>query len=458
MYAANPLDRDNVLDALRGLAILGMVLSGSLAFGDVLAGWMFHAQVPPPLHKFDATRAGITWVDLVFPFFLFAMGAAIPLAMQSIRHARAAVWHALRRFGWLLFFALFTQHMKAAVLGDPADPATHLLSLTGFGLLCVVLLRKRPGWLKALGFLACVALLWLLPFQDAAGFSWRRSDIILVVLANMALVGGLVWWFTRHAPLMRIALLPVLAAILLSGKAQDSWNHSLLMASPAPWAYQFYYLKYLFIVLPATVAGEWLRDAQTMPASPSEPAPLPVDTGRTALWALALIVVNVALLYQRGLRVNLALTLALAALLWVSVKRAPAVDRRCAQAGLYALLLGLALEALEGGIRKDSSTFSYYAVTTGMAFLSMLVLRYLGARVWATRSIAFLACQGRNPLLAYVAGSLVVLPLMRLSGLYPYWSALNWHWTVGTLKGLLFTAVVAGITWWSVRRGRVWKI
>ncbi|MBC7919387.1 MAG: DUF5009 domain-containing protein [Rhodoferax sp.] len=456
MSTGNALSRDNALDALRGLAILGMVLSGSLAFGDVLAGWMFHAQVPPPLHKFVPTRAGITWVDLVFPFFLFAMGAAIPLSMRAVAHTGSALWHAVRRFAWLLFFALFTHHMKAAVLGDPGSPVTNLLSLAGFGLLCVVLLRSSPWWLKGTGLIACAFLLWTLPFHDASGFSWTRSDIILVVLANMALVGGMVWWFTRRDPLLRMALLPLLAAILLSGKVGDSWNHALLNTTPAPWAYQFYYLKYLFIVLPGTVAGEWLRDARKVPAVGSAAAT--ATAGSAAFWAAMLIVVNVALLYSRELRINLALTLAMVLLLWVSVRNASALDRRFAKAGIFALLLGLALEALEGGIRKDSSTFSYYGVTTGLAFLSLLVLRYLGAHRLCARAIEFLAYQGRNPLLAYVAGGLLVMPLMRLTELYPLWAGLDWHWTVGTLKGLLFTALVGAVTWWTVRRGWLWKI
>ena len=66
--------RNESLDALRGFAILTMVLSGSIAYGDVMPAWMYHAQVPPPHHKFMPTLAGITWVDVVFPFFLFTMG------------------------------------------------------------------------------------------------------------------------------------------------------------------------------------------------------------------------------------------------------------------------------------------------------------------------------------------------------------------------------------------------
>jgi uncharacterized membrane protein YeiB len=53
--------RNQSLDALRGFAILTMILSGSIAFGDVLPAWMYHAQVPPPLHKFNEAVVGITW-------------------------------------------------------------------------------------------------------------------------------------------------------------------------------------------------------------------------------------------------------------------------------------------------------------------------------------------------------------------------------------------------------------
>lgn len=76
------MKRSKGLDALRGISVLLMVLSGSIAFGDVLPAWMYHAQVPPPEHIFKPEIAGITWVDLVFPFFLFSMGAAIPLSLS----------------------------------------------------------------------------------------------------------------------------------------------------------------------------------------------------------------------------------------------------------------------------------------------------------------------------------------------------------------------------------------
>jgi predicted acyltransferase len=130
------MKRNESLDALRGFAILTMILSGAIAYGNVLPAWMFHAQVPPPLHKFDPAIPGITWVDLVFPFFLFSMGAAIPFSLkkhiESNKGFLFVLWMAVKRFLLLAFFALFSQHMKAWVIAEQPAAKEHLLSLFAF--------------------------------------------------------------------------------------------------------------------------------------------------------------------------------------------------------------------------------------------------------------------------------------------------------------------------------------
>lgn len=60
--------RASSLDALRGYAILTMVLSATVVYG-ILPAWMYHMQEPPPAHVFQPELSGLTWVDLVFPFF-----------------------------------------------------------------------------------------------------------------------------------------------------------------------------------------------------------------------------------------------------------------------------------------------------------------------------------------------------------------------------------------------------
>ena len=101
--------RAYAIDLLRGLAIVGMVLSGNFGWNPALPAWLFHAQVPPPDFTFDPSLPGITWVDLVFPFFLFSMGAAFPFSLgrkldRGVRPA-AIVGGILRRGVLLAFFA-----------------------------------------------------------------------------------------------------------------------------------------------------------------------------------------------------------------------------------------------------------------------------------------------------------------------------------------------------------------
>ena len=196
--------RAYALDALRGLAILGMILSGQLPFGEnALPAWMYHAQVPPPEHKWVATLAGITWVDLVFPLFLFALGAAIPLALsrrleQGVAKLKVGLFIFER--GILLgFFALYVQAIRPYVISDHPSVRTWLVALLGFGLLFPVLMRLPAAWpaawrwgIRAAGWASAVALLALLRYPGGKGFSLERSDIIIVVLANMAVFGSFV--------------------------------------------------------------------------------------------------------------------------------------------------------------------------------------------------------------------------------------------------------------------------
>ena len=88
------------LDVFRGYAIVTMVLSGTIASG-VLPGWMYHAQMGPRSnYTFDPQLYGITWVDLVFPFFLFAMGAAIPFSVGGKIEKGENLWKVIKKQGF----------------------------------------------------------------------------------------------------------------------------------------------------------------------------------------------------------------------------------------------------------------------------------------------------------------------------------------------------------------------
>lgn len=459
--------RDQSLDALRGFAILTMVLSGSIAFG-ILPAWMYHAQVPPPKHEFIPTLPGITWVDLVFPFFLFSMGAAIPLSLTKLEKEGASfltvIWTAGRRYLLLTFFAFYTVHMRAGMIAAPPTAADHLLSIGGFVLLCFQFYEYKGEKyktlflaLKILAFAIAAVLLYFLPFRDGKGFPLTRVDVIILVLGNMAFFGTIAWWFTRHNPMLRVALLPFVMAVFLGAKEKGSWNEAFFNYSPLPWMYKFYYLKYLFIIIPGTLAGEWLLQAAKYKDQEEGRPALPL----VSFLSIGLIICNVGLLFDRSLVLNLALSVAISLFIFYLLKRANALQGKLykfAQAGFYLLLLGLFFEAYEGGIKKDISTYSYYFVTSGLAFYMLIALYGLQLTKAGRHMVQYFGMNGRNPMVAYVAGNLLVIPLLHLTGgmeLLNSFSEVN-VWT-GFLRGVIFTGIVSLITVFFVQRKWFWK-
>ena len=98
------------IDIIRGIAIVGMVLCANIGFQSDLPAWMFHAQTPPPTYAFNPDVPGITWVDLVFPFFLFSMGAAFPFSMRKRLERGQSRWSVagslVKRWFILTLFAI----------------------------------------------------------------------------------------------------------------------------------------------------------------------------------------------------------------------------------------------------------------------------------------------------------------------------------------------------------------
>ncbi len=454
------------LDALRGFAILTMVLSGSIAFGGVLPGWMYHAQVPPPTHAFDPTCPGITWVDLVFPFFLFSMGAAFPLVLHQPLSSPTffnLLRTAFRRFGLLLFFALFSQHFKSWVLSNSPGWIHQVQSIFAFLILFIVLyswkeiasVRLRNG-IRLVALLAAIGWMCLGTYSDGKSFDPYRSDIILVVLANMAFFGTIIYGLTQNRPWVRVAILPIVMAIFFASK-QEGWAKQLFyFDSIGPieidWAYKFYFLKYLFIVIPGIFAGEWLIRLR------EESSELENSFRWMGWLGLSLIGWNLYGLYTRQLDLNLAGSIVLLLFMYSIVRRSSTSTLHTLfMAGAYLLLLGLSFEAFEGGIKKDPSNYSYYFVCSGLAFMALIVLESWKYDRLLRFPLRYLSLQGQNPMVAYVAGSLLLLPLMTLTGLKPYWDGMHQDAWMGFAKGALFTGTVSLVTYFFVKRRWFWR-
>ena len=208
--------------------------------------------------------------------------------------------------------------------------------------------------------------------------------------------------------------------------------------------YKFYYLKYLFIVIAGSVAGdylhEWLKTWEDKPQSPVEKKRLPF----ILLLSVAVIILNLYGLYMRYLIVNLAGTIAILGLLYYLLKAEGnnfKYWRKLFIAGAYLLMLGLFFEAYEGGIRKDHSTYSYYFVTSGLAFMALIAFSILSDILrWKKLTRPF-ELAGQNPMIAYVAPQLVVMPVLNLIGIAKYLDVLNQNVWSGFLRGVIVTAL-----------------
>lgn len=450
------------LDALRGYAIITMILSGQILLTH-LPAWMAHAQVPPG-KGFDPSIYGITWVDLVFPFFLFAMGAAFPFSIGSRinkgEKRLSLCWSCFVRGALLVYFAIFFQHMRPHIIsGNPPSAAACLLSIASFALMFLMFMNINIPKLKgtkyeSLGIwsikIAALAVGYILMTQlEFSGkkslvFDPAFSDIILVVLANMAFFGGVIYIFTWKKPLYRLAILPFVMAIFLSG-ANDGWVRELYNFTPLPWAYKFYYLKYLFIVIPGSIAGEYLHEWINDKAEINKTK----ENNRQALLVifllLSVIACNVIFLYTRDLALNLLITAILLILSYAALRlqknKFSSFWMRLFIAGSYCLILGLFLEAYEGGIRKDSSTYSYYFVTSGLAFFALAIFSAICDYFRCIKSTNFLVKTGQNPMIAYVATSMLIMPILTITHITDFFDIFNQGPWMGFLRGALLTSL-----------------
>lgn len=456
------------LDALRGYAIFTMILSGSIAYGPMMPAWMFHAQVPPPNHQFNSSLLGITWVDLVFPFFIFCMGAAIPIAMKKFvtnNDQKAVVITAFRRFFYLVFFALFLEQFKSNHIQTIPNNATYFLSLLGYILLFLayskfssVTSKKNETIINYSAMLIAFVCLVCLPLNNGDGFKLSSSDIIIIVLANMAFFGTIIWWFTRNNILLRLGILPFVMAIFFGAKIPDSWNEFIYNLTPTAALYKFYFLKYLFILLPGTIAGDWLMQSKDLNSLEIKHN---WNLKIVGFLLFSVIVWNVIFLFTRQLVTNVICSIVgLVLINWV-IKKSVLSNKKLVEqffyAGTFSLLLGLTFEAYEGGIKKDFSTYSYYFVSVGLAFFSFLVLAIFQSFVILKPMHQFMVRSGQNPMMAYVSGSLLLLPIMHLVGISDYWDKMNSSFMMGFLKGLLFTLFACAITIPFTKKGLVWK-
>ncbi|USR91354.1 DUF5009 domain-containing protein [Phormidium yuhuli AB48] len=455
--------RSLALDSLRGLAVLAMVFSGIIPFGGALPAWMYHAQVPPPDHVFNPEVPGLTWVDVVFPAFLFALGAAIPLAQRrrieqgwpGWKIALSTLWRGLS----LIAFAVFLQHCRPNILDPDLGVWRWWISLLGF-LILGLAFGEFPPWiprplqrgLNLLGWLLGIILLSQLTYADGSGFSSTRHDIILVVLGNVAIAGTAIWWLTRDQVLGRLGAIALVFALQLS-LGEPGWVRSHLDISPIPHLLNLAYLKYLLIVLPATLIGDGLW--QMLHQEKFTPGWTARRYGAIALLGLTWTLTLLIGLQGRWLGQTLVIGVILTSLTWWLKQKPYSPQERLLSQwmtwGTYWIALGVILDPVQGGIKKDPATWSYLFTTTGISIWLLVSLLIVVDIFRGDRRlpglIPPLIDTGRNPLVGYVAYLNLILPLLTLTGLRTFINAVTASPLRGTLRALIMTMLVVGVVW-----------
>jgi predicted acyltransferase len=467
-----PAKRADALDALRGFAILAMVFSGTLRY-KILPAWMYHAQEPPPTHAFNKAIAGLTWVDVVFPLFLFALGAAIPLALSRRLDQGWSkpkiIGYILRRGLLLGAFAIILQHLRPfSINSDPTDQ-TWYLAMLGFVLLFLMFGRWSTtgnlGWLGKLltgaGWLGAIALISQLTY-GGKGFELTRSDPILLSLANMAVFGALVWLCTHRNIFLRVGLLGILLALQFSS-GSDGWVKALWGSSPIPWLFQFYFLKYLFIVVPGTIAGDLLLQWSQTPDRDDF-----LDKPRTQqrLWLVVLSMLMICLvllvgLQSRSVLLTILMSSAICAASWLLFAplqgSTATLIKHLFQWGIYWLILGLCFEPFQGGIHKDPSTYSYYFVTSAIALFLLITFTVLIDYFRYKKPLQLLIDNGQNPMIAYVAFANLLWPILQITRLEDWVIEVTNTPFLGVIKGIAYTLPIALLTSFCSRIRLFWR-
>ncbi len=185
------------IDIFRGLTMAVMVFVNDLASVKDLPWWTYHAP-----GKADA----MTYVDMVFPAFLFILGMAIPLAVeQRLRKfpSLASLWgHILSRSFSLLVLGLILANAGA---GDPA------------------LIHMRPVWWAILSLTGALLFWMVYPrtegpqalFKTLRFLGLGLMVVMFALFRRTAKDGSIAWIRTAYPEILGLLAFAYLTTCLL---------------------------------------------------------------------------------------------------------------------------------------------------------------------------------------------------------------------------------------------------
>ena len=457
--APTPGKRIITIDILRGITIFAMILCANIYFPN-LPAWMFHGQTPPPDFGFDPSVKGITWVDLVFPFFLFTMGAAFPLAMRKRLDSGTSKWivagSLFRRWITLTIFAIALGNAYQIGASPRPDIVKGIYSVALWGVMFMSLVRvkdeKKTKAINNVGlFLTVVMGVLAVDYMGLTLSRWS-SDVIIMILANVAIFGGLLWMFTKDSMKLRWLVLVFIIAL----KALSSYVPQALSWIPSMgcigWFFSWGYLQYLVIALAGSIAGDMLlkhsRSGETVK----------IDGHHLGAACIALTAMFVQLwgLFTRQVLADFIISAVLAAVFVAMTWKRRNIMTWLGYFGFAFMLVGIGFDPIDGGITKDYCNLSYMLTTTGMTALTGTFVLALELK-WQIKGRGLSGC-GQNPMLAYTVTTFLISPILAMCGIGPWlmsqgYSSPTW----AMICGLTYTLLMVAVTCFFTKKKLFWR-
>lgn len=465
MSSVSETFRSDALDIFRGLAILLMVLSGVIP-REILPDWMYHAQLPPPGHQFTPELAGLTWVDLVFPMFIFAMGAAMPFSLSKTVERPSGKWVAIRKIlirGFMLFsFAVLIQHFRPYVIDPAGSTESWLLGIGGFGVLMLIftdwkriisLFKSRL--IQGTGWILAVAGFVFISYPNGSSFSLNRSDIIILILTNVAVIGGFFWVFTRRLLVWKVIMILLITATQLAHH-EVIWFAEIVSLLTVDWLFRWDFLNYVIIAISGMLIGELIQSEQ--PENTDAFPETKVHLAWNSLLVVCSLVVfqtqsNLGQWFIGGFCVVMPGYIIFRHLRHQSLH----LFEKVSLISSIFMLAGLFLQPLQSGIKKDPVTLAYLFVTAALCIALMQIIIVAVGKFKIKNIRRFFVANGRNPMIAYVAFGNLVLPLLALTSLNQGIQHLTSVPVTGTIRGIFYTILVGLVTQYCTSLKLYWK-
>ena len=313
-------------------------------------------------------------VDLVFPFFLFTMGAAFPLAMRKRLENGASRWSVtgslFRRWLTLTIFAIVLGNAYMIGTSPRPDFVKGIFNVVLWGVMFMSLVRlkdeKKCRLVNNAGMFLLIVMAVL--GVDYLGLKLSRwsSDIIIMILANVAFFGGLLWMFTKDSIRLRwLVLMFIIALKALSSYAPQVLDWVPSMGSIG-WCFSWGFLQYLIIALAGSIGGDKLLEHSRSGEAAS------IDKYHIIAGAVALIAMLLQLwgLFTRHILADFIISAVLGLVFVALTFKRRNIVSWLGYFGFAFMLVGIIFDPIDGGITKDYCNLSYMITTTGMTALT----------------------------------------------------------------------------------------